>query len=61
MLAAEFRARQLTTPVRDHLVDIHVELSAATSHPHMQRKHVLMFATKDLVTNARDQHVSLIR
>src|SRR5271170_4186734 len=54
LLAAERRAGKLAAPVRDHLVDIHVELSAATGHPYVQRKHVVMFLGEDFVAYPRD-------
>ena len=37
-LAGQWRAGQLTATIGDHLVDIHVELRAATGHPYMQRE-----------------------
>jgi hypothetical protein len=53
-LAAKRRAGKLAAPVRDDLVDIHVELSAATGHPNVQRKHVVMFPGEDFVAYPRD-------
>ena len=48
-LAAERRAGKLAGAVRDDLVDVHVELGPAAGHPHMQRKHVAVFALQDLI------------
>src|SRR5258708_40192928 len=61
MFAAERRAGKLAAPVRNDLVDVHVELGAAARHPHMQRKHVVMAASEYFVTDTRDQGVNLIR
>jgi hypothetical protein len=52
-------ARKLTAAVGDHFVDVHVELSAATRHPYVQRKHVVMLASEYLVTGGYDQLVPL--
>src|SRR5260370_13855793 len=57
--AAKWCARELAATVGDHLVHVHVELSAASSHPDMQRKHVLMAAGEDLITDLDDQLVVL--
>jgi hypothetical protein len=35
ILAAERRARELAAAIRDHLVDVHVELRTAAGHPHV--------------------------
>src|SRR5215831_11404853 len=59
-LAPERRARYLTAAVRDHFVDVHVELSAAAGHPYMEREHVVVLAGKDLVADLNDQFVTLI-
>src|SRR5580704_9345758 len=59
-VASKRRAGKLAAPVRDHLVDIHVELGAAARHPHMQRKHIVMLACEDLVASLHDQLVTLI-
>ena len=56
-LAAERRAGELAAAVRDHLVDVHVELRAAAGHPDMQREHVVMLAGEDLVADLDDQLV----
>src|SRR5712671_4535226 len=61
MLAAERCACELAAAVRNDLVDVHVELGAAPGHPHMQREHVLMVASKNLLTDTCDQGVDLIR
>src|SRR6516162_5901505 len=53
-------ARELTTPVGDHLVHVHVELSTASGHPDMQGKHVVMLTVEDFVTGLNDQLVALI-
>src|SRR5215469_14076801 len=59
-LAPERRASDLTAAVGDHLVYVHVELGAATGHPHMQGEHVMMLAGKDFVTGLSDEFVLLI-
>src|SRR5258707_10192517 len=58
--ARERRAGQLAAAVRDHLVHVHVELSAAPGHPHMQWKHVVMLAGEYLVTGINDQLMGLV-
>jgi hypothetical protein len=50
----------LAAAVGDHLVDVHVELSAAARHPHMQWEHVVMLAGEYLVTDLNDQLVGLV-
>src|SRR5262245_10865148 len=59
-LASNWRARELTAAVRNHLVYIHIELGAAARHPHMQREHVVMLAGEDFVAGLNDQLVGLI-
>ena len=59
-LASERRPCELTTAVGDHLVYIHVELRTAASHPYVQREHVMMLASKDLITRLNDQFVPLV-
>src|SRR5271165_1206977 len=59
-LAADWSAGELAAAVRDHLVDIHVELGPASGHPDVQRKHVVMLAREDFIADARDQFVMLI-
>src|SRR5262245_23645109 len=59
-MAAKRRARELTTPVGDHFIDVHVELRAAAGHPDMQGEHVVMPPTQNFVTSLSDQLVSLI-
>ena len=59
VFAPERRTSELAAAIRDYLVDIHVELSAATGHPHMQREHSVMLACKYLVANLHDQLVTL--
>ena len=54
-LAAELCAGKLAAPVRDDLVDIHVELSAAAGHPDVHRKHVVMIPGDNLIADVRDQ------
>src|SRR6516164_8407655 len=51
---------ELTTPIGDYFIDVHVELSAASSHPDVQRKHVVMLAREDFVTGLNDQLIALI-
>ncbi len=58
-LAGKRCAGELAAAVGDHLVHIHVELSAAPRHPHMQWEHVLMLAGGYLVTDLNDQLVGL--
>src|SRR5713226_3252119 len=58
-LASEGRSRKLAAAVGDHFIYVHVELSAASRHPHMKRKHVFVPAGKDLVANLHDQGVRL--
>src|SRR5712671_1274903 len=59
-LASERRARELAAAIGDHLVDIHIELSAAASHPYMQREHVVMLAGEDFVAGLNDQLIPLV-
>ena len=59
-LAAKRRAGELAATVRDDLVDVHVELSAAAGHPYMQREHVVMLPSEDLITHPNDEAVLLI-
>jgi hypothetical protein len=59
-LAGQRSASQLAAAVGDYLVDVHVELSAAAGHPHMQREHVVMLAGEYLVTDLNDQLVALV-
>src|SRR5260370_16596992 len=58
--ARERRVGQLAAAVRDHLVHVHVELSAAPGHPYMQWKHVVMLAGEYLVTGINDQFMGLV-
>ena len=46
--------------LRDHLVDVHVELGAAAGHPDVQRKHVVVLAGQDLVADLDDQAMYLV-
>ncbi len=59
-VAAERRADDLRAAVGDHFVDVHVELSAAARHPHMQWEHVVMLAGEYLITDLNDQLVGLV-
>ena len=59
-LASKRRARELAAAIGNHFVYVHVELGAAAGHPHVQRKHVMMPARKDLVTDFNDQLVWLL-
>src|SRR5215469_793978 len=59
-VTSKWSARELTTPIGDYFVDVHVELSAASGHPDMKGKHVVMLAGKDLVAGLNDQLVALI-
>src|SRR5215467_15468465 len=58
--ASQRRSCDLATTVGDYFVDVHVELSAATGHPHVQREHVLMLASEDLIAGMSDESVLLI-
>jgi hypothetical protein len=55
LFACQGRTGKLTAAVGDHLVDVHVELSAATRHPQMQWEHVVTLRGEYLVTNLNDQ------
>src|ERR1700690_1595946 len=59
-LAPDRRACKLAARVGDRLVHVHVELCAASRHPDVQRKHVLMLAREDLVTDLNNQLVTLV-
>src|SRR5262245_24396701 len=59
-LTSERRTCELATTVRDHFVDVHIELGAAARHPHVQREHVMMLAGEDFVAHLNDQLVTLI-
>src|ERR1700692_1314311 len=59
-LAADRRTCKLAAAVGNHLIHIHVELRAAPRHPDVQRKHVLMLAREDLVTDLNNQLVTLV-
>jgi len=58
LLASGVPAR-LAAAIGDHLVDVHVELSATAGHPYVQREHVMMLASEYLVTGGNDQPVAL--
>src|SRR5215470_7815489 len=58
-LAPERSSCDLGAAVRDHLVHVHVELGAASGHPHVERKHVVMLAGDDLVADPGDQLMGL--
>ena len=59
-LASKRRAGKLAAAIGNHFVYVHVELRAAAGHPHVQRKHVIMLLSKDLVTDLNDQLVWLV-
>src|SRR5262245_61235809 len=59
-LAPEWRACDLTASVGDHLVDVHVELGATSSHPYMEGEHVMMLSGEDFVTGLSDKFELLI-
>src|SRR5215472_7994921 len=59
-LATQRRAGELAATIRDHLVHVHVELGAASRHPYVQGKHILMLAGQDLVADLNDQPVTPI-
>jgi hypothetical protein len=50
----------LAATIRDDLVYVHVELGTAAGHPHIQREHVVMLASDNLVAGLDDQFVLLI-
>ena len=54
-LAAQRRASKLAAAIGDHLIDVHIELRAASRHPHIQREHVMMPAGRNLVAGLLDQ------
>ena len=53
-------AGKLAAAVGDHLVHIHIELRAASRHPHVQREHVVVLAGEDFVAALHDQLVGLV-
>src|SRR5215510_551682 len=59
-LAPERRASDLTAAVGNHLVYVHVELSATPGHPHMQGEHVVMLASENFVASLNDKFVLLV-
>ena len=58
--AAQRCSRKLAAAVGNDFVYIHVELRAASGHPHVQRKHVLMLAGKNLVADLDNQAVLFV-
>src|ERR1700719_5121837 len=48
-VAAQRRAGDLGAAVRDHFIDVHVELGATARHPDVQREHIVMLASEDFV------------
>src|SRR5258708_23912799 len=59
-LAAKWCASELAAAVGNDLVHVHVELRAASRHPNMERKHVLMASCEDLIAGLNDQFVLLV-
>src|SRR6516225_2122373 len=59
-LASEWRASDLAAAVRDHFVNIHIELGAAAGHPHVEGEHVVMLAGEDFVADLHNQIVALL-
>ena len=59
-LAAKWSAGKLATAVGNHFVHVHVELRAAARHPNVQRKHVFVLTSEDLVANLYDEVVALV-
>src|SRR5580698_2502134 len=57
LLAAKRCSRYVAATVRNHLIHVHIELGAASGHPHMKRERVLMLSGKDLVTGLNNQLV----
>jgi len=55
MLASQRRSRELTAPIGNHLVHVHVELRAAAGHPYVQREHVVVLTRQDLVADLENQ------
>src|SRR3979490_519813 len=58
--AAKWCASQLAAAVGNYLIHVHVELRAASSHPDMKRKHVLMAPCEDLIAGLNDQLIPLV-
>jgi len=59
-LAAQRRACDLTTAVRNDFVHVHIELRSAAGHPDMQRKHVIVLAGQDFFARLYDQIMTLL-
>ena len=59
-MTSERSARELAAPIRDHLIDVHIELGTATRHPDMQRKHIVMLPGENFIAGLNDQLVALI-
>ena len=55
LLAPERLTGDLRATVRDHLVDVHVELGAAAGHPDVERELFVVLTVKDLVADTNDQ------
>src|SRR5262249_8592653 len=59
-LASQRCARELAAAVGYDFVHVHVELSAASRHPDVQREHVVMLARKNLVAGLSNECELLI-
>src|SRR6185312_16723696 len=59
-LASQRLVGDLADAVRDHLIDVHVELGAAACHPDVQREHVAVLAIQYFVADLDDQ-IGLVR
>ena len=59
-LASQRCSSKLRAAIRNHLIHIHVELRPAARHPDMQRKHVVMPAGKNLITDLDNQVAALL-
>src|SRR5882672_4222288 len=58
--AAKWCARELAAAIGNYLVHVRVELRAASRHPNMERKHILMASCEDLITGLNNQLVPLV-
>jgi hypothetical protein len=59
-LASQRCAGDLGAAVGDHFVYVHVELSTASCHPHVQREHIVVLTREDFVTDLHNQIVALL-
>src|SRR5262249_47339924 len=59
-LASKRRACELTTPVRNDLVHVHVELRPTAGHPDVQWKHIVMLARENLIARLHNESEALV-